>query len=76
MNDDDKRPELPIHLILGASRYSRIQTDTKPRIGKAGDPIAELTSLPWTMTSAGKEARIGSVYLPEPRPLITRSYAV
>ncbi|XP_068723854.1 uncharacterized protein [Montipora capricornis] len=63
MNDEDKRPELPIHLILGASEYSRIKTDTKPRIGKAGELVAELTSLGWTMMSSGKEAHIGSLYL-------------
>ena len=74
MNDGDKKPELPIHLILGASEYSRIKTDTKPRIGKAGEPVAELTSLGWTIMSAGKEAHMGS--MSEPRPLITSSYAV
>ena len=45
MDDEDNKPELPIHLILGAGEYSRIKTDTKPRIGKAGEPIAELTTL-------------------------------
>ena len=35
MNDEDKKPELPIHLMLGASEYSRIKTDIKSRIGKA-----------------------------------------
>ena len=50
-------------MILGASEYSRIKTGTKPRIGKAGEPVAELTSLGWTMMSAGKEAHMGSIYL-------------
>ena len=63
MDDEDTKPELPIHLILGASEYSRIKTDTKPRIGKAGEPITELTTLDWTMMSAGKEASLSSVYL-------------
>ena len=63
MNDEDEKPELPIHLILGASEYSRIKTDTKPRIGKAGEPVAELTCLGWIMMSAGKEAHMGSIYL-------------
>ena len=63
LNDEDKNPELPIHLILGASAYSRIKTDTKPRIGQAGELVAELTSLGWTIMSAGKEAHTGSVYL-------------
>ena len=34
MNDDDKKSELPIHVILGASEYSRIKTETKPKIGQ------------------------------------------
>ena len=63
MDDEDTKPELRIHLILGASEYSRIKTDTKPRIGKAREPIAELTTLGWTMMSAGKEASLSSVYL-------------
>ena len=38
MDDEDTKPELPIHLILGASEYSRIKTQTKPKSGKAGEP--------------------------------------
>ena len=63
MDDGDTKSELPIHMILGASEYSRIKTDTRPRIGKTGEPIAELTTLGWTMMSAGKEAHLSSVYL-------------
>ena len=63
MDAEDTKPELPIHLILGASEYSRIKTQTKPKIGKAGEPIAELTTLGWTMMSAGKEVGLNSVYL-------------
>ena len=63
MDDEDTKPELPMHLILGASEYSRIKTQTKPKIGKAGEPIAELTTLGWTMMSAGKEVGLTSAYL-------------
>ena len=45
MDDGDTKSELPIHLILGASEYSWIKTDTKPRIGKAAESIAELCRL-------------------------------
>ena len=38
MYDEDTKPELPLHLILGASEYSRIKTQTKPKSGKAGEP--------------------------------------
>ena len=65
MDDEDTKPKLPIQLILGASEYSRIKTHTKPKIGKAGEPIAELhvTTLGWIMMSAGKEVGLNSVYL-------------
>ena len=43
MHDIDEKPELPVHLILGASEYARIKTETKPRIGLPGEPVAELT---------------------------------
>ena len=45
MDDEDTKPERPIHLILGASEYSRIKTQTQPKIRKAGEPIAELSTL-------------------------------
>ena len=63
MDDEDTKPELPIHLIPGASKYSKIKTHTKPKIDKAGELITELTTLGWTMMSAGKEVGLNSVYL-------------
>ena len=63
MDDEDTKPELCIHLILGASEYSRIKTHTKSKIGKAGEPIAELTTLGWTMMSAGEEVGLTSAYV-------------
>ena len=63
LDDKDKKGELPIHLILGASEYSRIKTETKPRIGKPSEPIAELTMLGWAMMSSGKETGLSNVYL-------------
>ena len=51
-------PELPVHLILGASEYARIKMQTKPRVGKRGEPVAELSSLGWTIMSPGKEAEL------------------
>lgn len=41
MEDNDKKSELPIHLIFGASEYSRIKTETKGRIGKPPEPIVK-----------------------------------
>ena len=63
MEDKDKKPELPIHMILGASEYAKIKTETKPKVGDPGQPVAELTALGWTIMSPGKEADLSSVYL-------------
>ena len=63
MEDMDSKPELPIHMVLGASDYTRIKTKTLPRIGKLGDPVAELTALGWTIMSPGKELELSSIYL-------------
>ena len=63
MDDNDKKSELPIHLILGASEYSRIKTEAKPRIGQPSEPIAEFTMLGWAMMSSGREAGLSNVYL-------------
>ena len=56
MDDKDSKPVLPIHLILGASEYSRIKTVTKPKIGSPGEPVGELTAFGWSMMSPAKES--------------------
>ena len=62
MGDNDKKSELPTHVLLGASEYSRIKTETKPKIGQLSEPVAELTSPRWTIMSSGKESALSSVY--------------
>jgi len=63
MEDVDSKPELPIHMVLGASDYTSIKTKTLPRIGKLRDPVAELTALGWTIMSPRKELGLSSIYL-------------
>ena len=65
-----EKNELPVHMILGASMYFRIKTPTKPRIGKPGDPIAELTKLGWVIMSPGHEADLSNMFLPSHQALI------
>jgi hypothetical protein len=55
MIDNDPKPFLPVHLILGASDYAAIKTTEPPRIGKPGEPVAEKTKFRWTIMSPGKE---------------------
>jgi hypothetical protein len=55
MEDNDTKPLLPVHLILGASAYAAIKTAEPPRVGLPGESEAEKTRFRWTMTSPGKE---------------------
>ena len=43
IDDVDLKRELPVHLILGTSEYTRIKTETTPKMGKPAEPISELT---------------------------------
>lgn len=56
MDDKDTKAQLPIHLVLGASEYARIKTNTPPKIALSGQPIAEQTTLGWTIMSPGHES--------------------
>ena len=53
--DDDPKPFLPTHLILGTSDYAAIKTAEPARVGKLGEPVAEKTKFGWTLMSPGKE---------------------
>ena len=43
MNDNAAKPQLPVDVVLGGGEYARIKTDSRPQIGKEGEPVAELT---------------------------------
>ena len=55
VGDQDPKVQLPIHVVLSSGEYARIKTNTKPRVGQDGEPIAELTRLGWFVMSPGKE---------------------
>ena len=63
MDDTDNKANLPIHLILGASEYTRIKTKHVLRIGEPGEPIAEYTAFGWTIMSGGKEKGLNQMLL-------------
>ena len=54
MEDKDSKDIMPVHLILGASDYAKIKTETAPRVGALGEPVGEKTKLGWTIMSPGK----------------------
>ena len=55
IKDRDTKQQLPVHVVLGSGEYARIKTETKPHIGKDGDPVAEKTKLGWFIMSLGQE---------------------
>ena len=63
MDDKDSKDFLPVHLILGASDYAKIKTETAPRVGALGEPIGEKTKLGWTIISPGKEVDLSPMFL-------------
>jgi len=53
--DYNYKDELLVRLILGVDAYCRIKERNEPRIGRPGQPIAELTKLGWVVMSPGIE---------------------
>ena len=56
LNENQTKATLPIHIILGASDFTKIKTQERPRIGQIGDPVLELTKLGWVIMSPGKDS--------------------
>ena len=54
IEDTDEKEEIPVHIIR-TGEFSNIKTPTKPRVGKPGEPVAELTQFGWMMMSPGHE---------------------
>ncbi len=63
MNDTDPKSELPVHVNLVASKYSRFKFETQPKMGKPGDPVAELTRFGWAIMSPRVEINASNALL-------------
>ena len=63
MDDTDVKKELPVHLILGTGEYAQIKTEPTPKIGKPGEPIADLMTLGWIIMSPGSEPNLTNMFL-------------
>ena len=55
INGHNKKPDIPVHVILGVNDNTRIKTQERPRLWLPREPIAELTKLGWVILSPGKE---------------------
>ena len=38
INDQDRKSSLPVDVVLGGKEYARIKMQTKPHVGKEGEP--------------------------------------
>ena len=47
------KDQLPVHIILGASDYTKILTSEKARMSQLGEQIFELPKLGWVVISSG-----------------------
>ncbi|KAK3700056.1 hypothetical protein QZH41_004347 [Actinostola sp. cb2023] len=63
MEETSVKPELPIHVILGANEYTKIKMAGYQRAGKMGEPVAEQTRFGWTIMTTGAEADLESMFL-------------
>ena len=52
-----------VYLILGTSECAKIKTETVPKMGKRGEPIAELTRFGWTLMSPESESHLIKMFL-------------
>ena len=53
LNDYDTKSELPVHMVLGTSHYTKIKKPDRARIGLPGEPITEWTKQGCYMVSQG-----------------------
>ena len=61
MTDMDKKTELAVHLIFGASDYTKIKVQELSRVGQLGEPMVELTRFEWVLMSPRKESEINKL---------------
>jgi hypothetical protein len=52
LEDHPTKKRLPVHVILGANEYTKIRM-SQVRIGRQGEPVAELTRYGWALMSPG-----------------------
>lgn len=55
LDDQPLKEKLPVHVLLGANEYAKIRT-SRLRIGREGEPVAELTRFGWAIMSPGADS--------------------
>ena len=63
LDDQSAEEHLPVHIILGANEYAQIRTRTPLRVGRRGEPVAELTRFGWSVMAPGVETDVLAGFL-------------
>ena len=63
LDDQSMEDHLPVHIILGANEYAQIRTRVPLRVGRRGEPVAELTRFGWAIMAPGVEADLSAGFL-------------
>ena len=53
INDTDKKEQLSVRIILGASGFAEIKMEKDQRVEKIGKSFAEFTKMGWVKMSPG-----------------------
>lgn len=53
VRDRDTKPQLPVHVVLGAGKYAKIKTGTRPHVGREETSCCThqtrvIRDVPWT----------------------------
>ena len=75
INDYDPKSELPVHVILDISDYTKIKMQERPIVGLPGEPIAELTKFGWVIVSPRQELELQICYFPKHPYMIMKNFA-
>ena len=63
MKDNSTKPELSIHMILGARDYERIKVREMPMIGSPRELLPELNCFGWVIMSPENEIDLSNLML-------------
>ena len=75
VDDHDPKCELPVHVILDISDYSKTKTQKRPRVGLPVEPISELTKLGWVIVTPGQETGVTNFLFPKLSNMIMKNFA-
>ena len=58
INDTDKKEQLSVRIILGASGFAKIKMEKGQRVEKIGKSFTELTKMGWVKMSPGRKTDV------------------